>query len=125
MGHTYTSNFVHCIFSTKERKPNIAAGRTAALYSYLGGIARSEGFTLVAAGGTANHVHLLVILPAGLSVATAVQKLKGSSSRWLGKEFAWQEGSGGIWSVQRECVPGSDREEVYRRPGGASPEEEF
>lgn len=94
MGHTYTSNFVHCIFSTKERKPNIAAGRTTALYSYLGGIARSEGFKLVAAGGTANHVHLLVILPAGLSVATAVQKLKGSSSRWLGKEFAWQEGYG-------------------------------
>jgi putative transposase len=94
MAHTYASNFIHCIFSTKERKSNIAADRVADLYSYLGGIARSEGFMLIAAGGTANHVHLLVILPPTLSIANAVQKLKGSSSRWLGKGFAWQGGYG-------------------------------
>jgi REP element-mobilizing transposase RayT len=94
MAHTYASNFIHCIFSTKERKSNIAADRMADLYAYLGGIARSEGFMLIAAGGMANHVHLLVILPATLSLAAAVQKLKGSSSRWLGKGFAWQEGYG-------------------------------
>jgi REP element-mobilizing transposase RayT len=66
----------------------------AELYAYFGGIARSEGFALVAAGGTANHVHLLIVLPAATPLATAVQKLKGSSSRWLGKGFEWQEGYG-------------------------------
>ena len=94
MAHTYASIFIHCIFSTKERKAAIAADRVADLYAYLGGIARSEGFTLVAAGGTANHVHLLIILPPTACLATAIQKLKGSSSRWLGKGFAWQEGYG-------------------------------
>ena len=68
--------------------------RMADLFAYLCGIARSEGFTLAAAGGTTNHVHLLIVLPSTLSVATAVQKLKGGSSRWLGKGFAWQEGYG-------------------------------
>ena len=64
------------------------------LYAYLGGIARGEGLTLVAGGGTENHVHLLFILPATCSLAVAVQKLKGSSSHWMGKGFSWQEGYG-------------------------------
>ena len=104
MAHTYASNFIHCIFSTKERKAILSADRIADLYAYLGGIARSEGFTLVAAGGTANHVHLLIILPPAVSLATAIQKLKGSSSRWLGKGFAWQEGYG-AFSVSPSQVP--------------------
>jgi REP element-mobilizing transposase RayT len=94
MAHTYANNFIHCVFSTKGRKPTIPAERTTGLYAYLGGIARSEGFTLVAAGGTSNHVHLLLCLPADITLAKTVQKLKGSSSRWLGKGFAWQQGYG-------------------------------
>ena len=82
----------------------LAADRIADLYAYLGGIARSEGFTLVAAGGTANHVHLLIILPPAVSLATAIQKLKGSSSRWRGKGFAWPEGYG-AFSVSPSQVP--------------------
>jgi len=94
MAHTYANNLIHCIFSTKDRRPLIAADRTAELYAYLGGIARDEGFPLIAAGGTANHLHLLFALPATGSLAHAVQKLKGSSSRWMGHGFSWQEGYG-------------------------------
>ncbi len=104
MAHTYASNFIHCIFSTKDRRPLIPADRMAGLYAYLGGIARSEGFTLVAAGGTANHLHLLFILPAPYPLAAAVQKLKGSSSRWMGKGFSWQEGYG-AFSVSPSQAP--------------------
>ncbi len=92
MAHTYASNFIHCVFSTKDRRSLIPADRKADLYAYLGGIARGEGFSLVAAGGTANHIHLLFVLPASYPLAQAVQKLKGSSSRWMGKGFSWQEG---------------------------------
>jgi REP element-mobilizing transposase RayT len=94
MAHTYANNFVHCIFSTKDRRPLIAVSRTIGLYAYLGGIAHGEGFSLLAAGGTANHVHLLFALPAQQSLAHAIQKLKGSSSRWMGRNFSWQEGYG-------------------------------
>jgi putative transposase len=104
MAHTYASNFIHCIFSTKERRPLIAADRKTDLYAYIGGIARSEGFSLVAAGGTADHVHLLFILPATQSLAATVQKLKGSSSHWMGKGFSWQEGYG-AFSVSPSQVP--------------------
>ena len=94
MSHTYANNFIHCVFSTKDRRPLIPAARTDELYAYLGGIARGEGLSLVAAGGTANHVHLLFLLPADCTLAQAVQKLKGSSSRWMGQGFVWQEGYG-------------------------------
>jgi REP element-mobilizing transposase RayT len=104
MAHTYASNFIHCIFSTKDRRSLIPAARTTELYAYLGGIARGEGLSLVTAGGTANHIHLLFVLPASYSLANAVQKLKGSSSRWMGKDFSWQEGYG-AFSVSPSQVP--------------------
>jgi putative transposase len=94
MAHTYASNFIHCVFSTKDRRSSIPAARAAELFTYLGAIAGGEGFSLIAAGGTANHVHLLFVLPASHSLARAVQKLKGSSSRWMGRGFSWQEGYG-------------------------------
>jgi len=104
MSHTYANNIVHCVFSTKDRAPSIPAERASELHAYLGGIARGEGFTLIAAGGTANHIHLLFVLPASHSLAQAVQKLKGSSSRWMGQDFCWQEGYG-AFSVSPSHVP--------------------
>jgi REP element-mobilizing transposase RayT len=94
MGHTYASNFIHCVFSTKNRQAQLGQDRRADLYAYFGGIAKGEGFTLIEAGGTENHVHLLIVLPASCSLAHAVQKLKGSSSHWMGPGFSWQEGYG-------------------------------
>ena len=103
MAHTYASNFIHCVFSTKER-PLIAARRMAGLYAYLAGIAKSEGFPLLIAGGTTNHIHLLFVLTPSFSLAYAVQKLKGGSSRWMGRSFSWQEGYG-AFSVSPSQVP--------------------
>ncbi len=104
MAHTYASIFIHCVFSTKDRAPRIPAERALELYAYLSGIARSEGFSLITAGGTANHVHLLIALPAAYALARAAQKLKGSSSRWMGQDFSWQEGYG-AFSVSPSHVP--------------------
>jgi REP element-mobilizing transposase RayT len=119
MSHTYTSVFVHCVFSTKERRPLIPGTRTAELYAYLGGIARTEGLTLIAAGGTANHIHLLLVLSSTCSVAYAVQKLKGGSSRWMGSGFSWQEGYGAfsVSASQLEVVKHyiQNQEEHHRK----------
>ncbi|MGA2991532.1 MAG: transposase [Candidatus Korobacteraceae bacterium] len=104
MAHTYTSNFIHCVFSTKERSPLIAASCMSGLYAYFDGIAKSEGFSLIAAGGTADHVHLLLVLPASFTLAHAVQKLKGGSSRWMGPRFCWQQGYG-AFSVSPSQLP--------------------
>lgn len=104
MAHSYTSNFIHCIFSTKERRPALPAERLPKLFAYFDGIAKGEDLQLIAAGGTANHVHLLFALPAKTPLAVAVQKLKGSSSRWMEPSFSWQEGYG-AFSVSSSQIP--------------------
>lgn len=104
MGHTYAMNFVHCVFSTRDRRPLIAPERLPRLCEYFNGIATNEGFNLIQAGGTANHVHLLVLLPPKYPLAQAVKKLKGGSSRWMGPEFGWQEGYG-AFGVSPSQVP--------------------
>jgi REP element-mobilizing transposase RayT len=104
MPHTYASNFIHCIFSTKDRRPTIRDEKMPELLAFFGGIAKGEGFELIIAGGTCNHIHLLFVLPATQSLAYAVQKLKGGSSRFMGGRFSWQQGYG-AFSVSPSQVP--------------------
>jgi putative transposase len=65
------------------------------LSRYFIGIGKNHDIPVLSAGGTANHVHLLIALPATIALASAVQALKANSSRWIGEhgfDFAWQEG---------------------------------
>jgi putative transposase len=98
MSHTYVSGLFHCVFSTKGRCGLIPPAKQPDLWSYLGGIARKNGFKAVAVGGTDNHVHLLLSLPATMTLAKAMQLLKGGSSKWMNDSganaFAWQQGYG-------------------------------
>ena len=97
MSHTHAANFVHCVFGTKERRDLIPAELQEWLYAYFTGIADNLGFKILAAGGTSNHVHLLIGLPPVLTLAEVVQKLKANSSRWVGEsrmQFEWQKGYG-------------------------------
>jgi putative transposase len=98
MPHTYVSDLVHCVFSTKQRRKLISAETQAQLWPFLGGIARKNGFKALIVGGTEDHIHILLSLPATMPLAKAMQLLKGSSSKWMNERspngFAWQEGYG-------------------------------
>ena len=91
---------MHCTFSTKERLPFISAELELRLWPYVGGIARENRIKALAIGGTPDHLHLLLSLPATMSFAKAVQLIKGGSSKWVHdtfpeyRKFAWQEGYG-------------------------------
>src|SRR6266496_2954962 len=96
MGHTYSDNLVHVVFSTAERRRQ-KADRMERVREYMGGIARENGFSAVAIGGTEDHVHVLLQLPTTITTAKAAQLIKGGSSKWFNEEypgagFAWQEG---------------------------------
>ncbi len=85
MGRTYTINLVHCVFSTKQRKPLITA--PAKLWNYVRGIGRNIGVDVIAVGGTANHIHLLLAVPSTCTVAKIMQDLKTNSSRHLNQQL--------------------------------------
>lgn len=97
--HSYVSSLHHCVFATKDREPCLTPVIRERLWPYLGGIARENEIKALAAGGVADHVHVLISLPATMSVAK-VQLLKGNSSKWIyetfpeRRNFAWQEGYG-------------------------------
>ena len=94
MPHALVTNLLHCVFSTKDRKDAIPDPVT--LGRYFGGVAREKQIPLILAGGTRNHVHLLIALPPTMALANAIQDLKDNSSRWLGNSFAWQKGYSGF-----------------------------
>ena len=97
MGHTYSANLVHCVFSTKGRAPLIAANWREELWAYILGIARNEKIKILAIGGVADHLHVLIVLPPKMNLSKVVCDLKSNSSKWLndrGVRFGWQEGYG-------------------------------
>src|SRR5258708_606281 len=97
---SYISSYFHCVFSTKERRPFITPELRERLWQYLGGIALQNKMKAIEIGGVEDHVHILLSLPATMSVSKALQLLKGGSSKWVHdtfpehRLFGWQEGYG-------------------------------
>ncbi len=125
MAHTYTSLHVHCVCSTKARRPAITDDVKPHLWAYMGGIARQNGLRAICVGGASDHVHMLLSLPPTLAVSKAVQLIKGGSSKWVHqrfpevRDFAWQEGFGafsiGVSGVDRTVTYINQQEEHHRR----------
>ena len=127
--HSFNSCLVHCVFATKERAPLLTPAIRERLWPYLGGIARENGVKMLAVGGVADHVHVLLSLPATLSVSKAMQLLKGNASKWLRETFpelrqqgfAWQEGFGafsiGVSGVKDTIHYIQTQEEHHRKKG--------
>ena len=107
MSHSYCANLVHCVFSTKNRVPSIPGELQEQLWAYLDGIANNHHMPLLAVGGIANHLHLLVAIPQTTTVASAINRFKANSSRWLhehGSNFEWRKGYA-AFSVSPSQVP--------------------
>ena len=95
MAHSYVSSVFHIVFSTKQRMQLIRFRQPISIVNYLAGIARNHGMQMLAVGGTQNHVHILVVLPADMALSDAGRTLKTNSSRWMRETdrlFAWQQG---------------------------------
>ncbi len=100
MAHTYTSLLIHVTFSTSGRTPLLTDAIRLDVHAYLGGILRELDAIPIAVGGTADHVHMLIRLPANLALADCLRILKANSSRWVKqrwsqqRKFGWQGGYG-------------------------------
>ena len=95
MGHSFVQNNLHVVFSTKERQKMIAQDLQPELWSYMAGICRNIGVTVMAIGGFEDHAHLFFHLPPTSSLSKVTLTIKANSSRWMretNRRFAWQEG---------------------------------
>jgi putative transposase len=113
MGHSFSSLLTHVVFSTKDRRPQIDSELKERLFPYMSGILREVGAKTLIVNGPADHVHLLVRLPATKCLADVIRILKTNSSRWVHetfphqKNFGWQTGYGAF------SVSESNRDTVY------------
>ena len=108
---------VHLIFSTKDRQPFLDCDTCSKLHPYLATVARNAGCEAYSVGGVADHVHLAVRWSRTLTIASLIEELKTSSSKWLKTQspklaaFSWQRGLQAFlrWAIRfpRRCAPTS------------------
>jgi REP element-mobilizing transposase RayT len=122
--HSFISSLHHCVFATKGREVLLTPDIRERLWPYLGGVARENGMKALAIGGVADHVHILLSVPATMSIAKAMQLLKGNSSKWIHetfpelRSFAWQGGyaafSVGVLGIEETRAYIRNQEEHHR-----------
>ncbi len=112
------------VFSTKGRGKLIPPAAQARFHTYITGICGNIGVHVHAIGGVQEHLHLLLQIPATVTIAKAIQTIKVNSSKWANEQgwnFAWQEGSA-AFSVSASLIPRVTRyierqEEHHKRSG--------
>lgn len=110
MGSTLTNLIYHVVFSTKGREPVLDSGMRYELCRYIGGIVRAENGILIEVGGMADHLHIRMKLRPIHKLSDIMQKIKGSSSKWINEQnrlqlnFRWQDGYG-AFTVSESQVP--------------------
>ncbi|HXK92066.1 MAG TPA: IS200/IS605 family transposase, partial [bacterium] len=92
--------YIHCVFSTKNREPWISTDLEDVLYPLLARIAQKRDSMILGVGGIENHIHVLLSLSPTISLSQMIQYLKGTSSYWIRRNhpeidyFHWQDGYG-------------------------------
>src|SRR5205814_1186541 len=98
MASTLTKFLLHITFSTKNRAALIPEAIEPDLYAYIGGICRRMESPLLAMGGTADHIHMMVSMSKTIALSDLMLEVKRDSSKWIKENdvalggFGWQDG---------------------------------
>jgi REP element-mobilizing transposase RayT len=109
MGQSLVKNYIHLVFSTKDRQQLIHPAVEAELHAYLGGICNKLECTVIKIGDYTDHIHILYMLSKKIALMKLMEELKTHSSKWIktkGKgyeNFYWQDGYG-AFSVNPSLV---------------------
>ena len=111
MREPYTQLYVHLVWATWDRAPLITPDVREPLYACMQAECSALKADVLAIGGVANHVHVLVRYPATLDVSRLVKQIKGASSHLITHKvasdrfFKWQ-GAYGAFSVDKSRLAG-------------------
>lgn len=98
MAQTLFSSYFHIVYSTKNRFAFIEPEIEDELYAYIGGVVRNFVGKLLKAGGTSNHIHILVSMNKNRLIPDLIGAAKRDSSKWIKTQsnmlskFGWQDG---------------------------------
>ena len=89
--------WIHLVWATKNRDPVLTKDIREKIFKHIKENGKEKNIYVDFVNGYIDHVHCLVSLNAGQSIAKVVQLLKGESSFWANKnnlckdKLAWQD----------------------------------
>ena len=108
--NTISQIHIQVVFTVQNRESMILDSWRERLYEYMIAIIQNKNHKVLAIGGTADHVHILIGMRPSQSISDMMKDVKGCSSRWINENrlsngwFSWQEGYG-AFSYSKEDVP--------------------
>lgn len=102
MSQSLVKNYIHIIYSTKNREPWLDNRILKKLCNYSAGILQNKDCFPLAIGGHYDHVHIICNLSKKIALVKLLEVVKTNSSRWIKDQgskyeyFAWQNGYGGF-----------------------------
>ncbi|MGI8638585.1 MAG: IS200/IS605 family transposase [Pyrinomonadaceae bacterium] len=100
MANTYSQIYIQIVFAVHERENLIKSEWKEELYKYIAGIIKNHKQKLIAIGGVADHIHILIGIEPNIALSDLVRDIKANSSRFINEKkfvrgkFYWQEGFG-------------------------------
>ena len=100
MANTFSQIYIQVVFAVQGRQSLIRSEWKDELYKYITGIVTNHRQKLIAIGGVADHIHILIGFKPNFEISKLVQEIKANSSRFINKKqfvkgkFSWQEGFG-------------------------------
>ena len=94
---SYVTVWLHCVWSTKGREPLLTKEIRSTLFQHIFENGRKKGIWVDCVNGYQEHVHVLISLDKTMTIANALQLMKGESANWLNKNTSvkdkihWQD----------------------------------
>lgn len=83
--------YVHVVWGTKNRYPYLTKETREILIRHIKENAREKGVYILEINGYHDHLHCLLALNADMTIAKAVNLIKGESSFWINKNKITRE----------------------------------
>ena len=99
-GQSLVKNYIHIVFTTKNRVPMIFPPVEEKLHSYIATICKNQDCPALKVGGFTNHIHILCLLSKKITIMKLLEEIKKNSSKWIKTQgrgyenFYWQDGYG-------------------------------
>ena len=120
--------YLHLVWATWDRLPLITRDIERRLYRNIESQVREAKGTVLALNGDSTHVHLVVSLPATITIANLVKQIKGVSSHFVNEtlrpemQFKWQGGYAAFtisrWDLSRVINYVKRQKEHHAEAGG-------
>ena len=93
----FVNIMIHAVWGTKKRYPFLKKEIRPAIFEHIRQNAKTKQIFIDSINGVEDHIHLLLGLNADMTIAKAIQLIKGEASFWINKQkltpssFEWAD----------------------------------